>query len=541
MPALANVYNLTPYQIGISSPQIGEKVPNTYEFTLKVKSPFYTMNPLRYENHDTYVLYSYFDFSNIYTSLEWWRILQSGRLLRKLPSESQTDFDNRLLMSPWSPQSATAIEKIVSSVFGTKPTRALKSQQVKDWLVNVDGQGGSLSEHVRKSTRSALIYGQSFTLIELPDNIPVDATSEAEQKPFIKPILHLFNAFECINWKMDRNGQLESVMFVKMFWNDQAERCWRWYIADTEMISVYEAKKGAGDEPVLISEAPHGLGMVPVVVEYGIEKEQPMIGTSFLLRLAELDIGKYLADSNIAWVAAQAAHAQLIVKSKDEKIGEMILSSSKYWKLNPDEQEDAFFLNVENGAMKLSENVSDRFKKQMNEASQLDPMGDFDRSGSMAASGIARQLSFAMSERRALIKNADIVEEFETQLLRMANYIVEGVWDEEVSCKYSDDFSFDQIDVYSKAYLEFAPIIQAPSWHKHMQYLIMSATNGNAPDLNEKCKLENDMLLSAQMDDALYNIITQQEITPEEYQMVMDTFGAADESDLEDVIITEGA
>lgn len=509
MANLASVSNVTPILYG-NSYQIGERVPNTIEFSISKADKWHKMHPRRYDMHDALLLYSYWDLE-LYQTWEWQQILAS-RLLYHAPKDSWADFLSRLHMSLWANggESGSAIEKILGSVFGGTITRSLgprtnlftralnkvlgrtESEDLKEWLTNVDGLGLSLTEYMRRAHRSSLIYGTSYSLIELPDDIPGpdNALSDDDQRPFIRPILTNFKGLEVLNWENDRRGRVSWVMFVRMFWKD-AKRYWRWYEVTEEEIIIYEAEKSTSETPQEVARGTHGLGCVPIVCHYGIEKEETMVGVSFLLRLAELQVAKFRSDSNIPWVAHQAAHAQIIAETEAKELDETYLSSNHVIKLKPSLKENIRFLTIDKSALDMSIEVSNKLKDDLRDLAEFDPMASANV-GSIEASGYARKLSNALTERRAMIQHADRVEEAETRLLRMVHYIIEGEWTDDVISSYPDEFALSSPDAVGDAYIKHKDTLGklSPTWSKTMLEEIARSLIGNRPDVNEQIKQE---------------------------------------------------
>lgn len=498
MPTISSTVQTTP-QIYGNTWNIGEKVPHTVEWLVTGRSPFFTMHPQRWELHDALLTYSFFDDSNLYTTWEFDQILKN-RLLFVYPTETTSEFEARIKMSKWSPESRTCIYHILSSVFTGTISRSfckigiiqkIKSvilgdqhEGIKDWMSNVDALGTSLTEYMRKAYRNALFYGQSYTLIERGEE---DLT----------PILTNFNALECTNWKIDRRGNLSEVWFVRMFWRDGI-RWWRWYKIDETNVSIYEREKMKVGDPILIAEAPHGMDKPPVIVHYGMEREDPMIGTSFLLRTADNDIGKFQADSNIPWIGYQAAHSQIVFYTDEKDIDQEFISSSKVLKCRPGSNEKVEMLQVNSGALEMAFQISKKFKDDIGRAAGSDPMSDHERTDNVQTpSGKARQLSWSLSERREMIRHADRIEQSETDLLRTIYQMFYGEWSTDVVSSYPDDFSLSSPEAVGGTYSAYKEDIPSPTWHKHMLYEIAHASVGNLPEVNAQIKSEIDEAIDA--------------------------------------------
>lgn len=479
------------------------------------------MHPRRYELHDALTLYSYLD-QQIYTPWEWkWVLL--NRLFWLGPRESMYDLKAKIAYSTWHPETTLAIKKIIGSVYGSKCVRSINHPGIEAWLRNVDGLGKSMKQFSAESTLPALIYGTSYTLVDMPKEVG-EVTNAAEQEEFLTPILTNFKGIELVNYRVShRTGELEYCMFVVMIWKDGV-RCWRRYCVDKKTLKIYESPKNdRGDFPELVSESKHNLGFVPVIAHYGMGMDEPMIGRSFALDTIDLDVQKFRADSNLSWMSYQAIHAQMVVKSSRADVGDAYMSSSKYIKLKPDE--DVSLLEADNGAFKLGQDMSEKWRKDIARAAQFDPLGDFDRSGTLSASGKARQISMASTFAQALRQHADVIAEYETALLRMVYRIVTGDKNDEISVTYPDDFSVTAFEGAS-SYLDYKDIIQSPSWHKHQRNLIMSSTNGLMPELNEQCAEEENEAIDAMAgievtDENIDELIAQDDLDEETKMKIM--------------------
>ena len=492
MPLLNFINNLSLLD-GRQVSLLAKKIPDVLIFRPENKNVFFKMHSTRWESAYALETYSYFD-DGIYSPQEFSIILQN-RLLPKMFREAINDYLMRLLVAAvWSRESKAIVNRLVDSLFQVKPTRNVPDY-ITEWTKNVDGYGTRLSTYVRRSETKALLYGQNYTLIELPKR-DLSGLSFSEQQKAISPRLTMFNALEIINWKYDDNCELLEAVFIKSTYNDDGNKVWRWYFATRESIKIYEkTMEDTGEDPKLIHTAEHDYGFVPVVVHYGVEMYEPMMGASFIQDTVELDIAKLRRDSAVLYSAERSAYNQLVVWTNEQTFGEIKAKDDGYLQLRPDSDEKIEYLQYDTKPIDINMQISQNILKNIRSTLGVDPNSVENESGKLNVSGISRQLSYMQSEKRKLVAMADRIEEFETALLRMVNRIMTLEDDETISVCYPDEFSLQSADAVMETYREYKDIIPveaAPAWHKTMMEEVAKATIGENEELIKEIEEQLD-------------------------------------------------
>lgn len=459
------------------------------------------MNPARYSQNYWLEQYSYFD-DGIYDPTEWSVLLQS-RLLPKSYTETVNDYLLRLYYSHWDPESTVILDRLQDSVFQIEPARDMKSKRVEEWLNDIDSVGTNFNTYVRRSTRSAWIYGHSYTVAFLPSSLNGPANSFADQQSLIKPILRSFMAFEILNWHFlpNKYGTLQDVMFVSMDYDEDGNKVWKWYeITDTHYREYVRPQHGAGD-PTIVKEAQHNLGYVPVITQYGKEMYTPMMGVSMIKDSAELDIAKFQVDSDIQYGRVISLHPQLIAYTNEQSFGNLQNAQEKYIQLRPESKEELKYLDPPVGSIEIQREIAEDYKKRIDHRLGADPISNDPTNQSVQISGRTRTLTYAMTEKRKLVGLADRVQEFETSLLQCIEKIIEGKEDSTIRVIYPDNFHIQQADALIPLYQDLKDTIKLPSWHKFMQAEVAKSTVPNFPELHEQLDEEAEELYEQLLED----------------------------------------
>ncbi len=154
-----------------------------------------------------------------------------------------------------------------------------------EFVEDCDRRGTSLIEATRKAFIQALVFRESYLLIDFP-RVADDTTSRAEEDALGKSRAYVasFGPQELTNWRTDAQGDYEWVVlrteqtYQETVEQDELVRKRRWAVYDRENFRIYEQTSlvSSGDESgskseneaVLVDEGRHGLaeaGRVPLV------------------------------------------------------------------------------------------------------------------------------------------------------------------------------------------------------------------------------------------------------------------------------------
>ncbi len=391
------------------------------------------------------------------------------------------------MLARWSPDSTTAIDMVVGSVFRSDPRREFGgSSALEDWVSNVDNAGTDLSAFIRKQTRLTLAYGSSYTFLNLPARPEgLEFNSLEEEIPFLRPILKCFNPLELLNWEVNLVGELVWALFVT---KEALNGKWflKWYEITSEQVAEWVLPLGKDGDPELLVVGQHGLGFVPIVPGY-FDFVEPMIGRSYIEQSAMLDLKKFVQEADLEYDRFMLAHPQMMVKAKSE-IGAIEVDATKYLKLNP--EEDAQYITLDKAPYEVNKESVLQTRMDIARKLRIDPLGFIVQQGKIELSGISRQLSFALHQSDTLTSVANIAETHDSNVLRMAFRILEAQDPVDVSVAYDKDFSLAAIDTQMSVYNDIGEKIPSKSFHDEMLTRFAAAMVGNIPKVIEAIELE---------------------------------------------------
>lgn len=369
-------------------------------------------------------------------------LVDKEQYLPKCTFETQGDYNLRLKLSQFIPDSGLALERLVGALFNEKPKREFKgtSGKLQGFMENADRKRTSWNTMVEEVAWHLLGYGTTRTLINVPPaQIPapkgtnpaidpiVTRADEIEQK--IHPFAINYTPLAVIAWDVDLEGNLlmvrikeERTVYDSTDDKQPYKRGVRFIEYTQFTVEWWDFVEGKKADFVLRENDSrvHNLGVVPMITE-SLREIKPMIGHSFIRYGSRADIQKCQSESDQAYDTFNHAHPFLAIWTEDE-LKEVGLGSNTYLKLNPGSQgagrEDARYVDAPTAAYDALERQVKAKREAIDRHARLDPMAIASGGGSAVfqASGAARAWSFGTSEARTLSKIADKMEQIEIKI-----------------------------------------------------------------------------------------------------------------------------
>jgi hypothetical protein len=369
-------------------------------------------------------------------------LIDKRKYLPKNAFEPESEYEFRVNVSQFIPESGLAIEKVIGALYDQKPNREMPGQEsvFKDFLENADRKGNSWNDVVESICHTLIGYGTTRVLINVPQ-IQSDmetlgeektkvVTRGTEQKKNIRPFVINYSPLAITDWEVDEFGQpiwirireesfkrvddnrlSPAVKHVKFIEYDSENVRW-WIFKESKRSDFELADSGSGV---------HGFGIVPMVV-CNVREIKGMIGNSFVRYSSRADVQKTQAESDQAYDTYLHAHPVLKIWTQAE-LSEVGIGTNSFIKLNPGMggiKEDAAYVEVPNSAFEALRRVIEDKRTQIYRQSNTDPMGQTTGENNVfQASGVARAWSFGTSEARILSKVADKMEQVEARVLEI--------------------------------------------------------------------------------------------------------------------------
>lgn len=247
------------------------------------------------------------------------------RWLPREEKEADKDYQRRLAHSFLYGAYSDTLDGLASRPF-SKPVQLDDApDQFVDWVDNVDGMGGDLTQFGKDLFRSAVDYGLCHALVDFPPTSDVQSLADAESIR-LRPTFALISPQNLLGWRttelpngavvLDRIRILETAVEPDGEWGERIVRRVRVY--SRESIDVWEeveseggageievqpdeyvtplASSTAGKEWVPVSTTANTLGKVPLVTVY-FKRTGFMTGTPVLEDLAWLNVEHWQSSS----------------------------------------------------------------------------------------------------------------------------------------------------------------------------------------------------------------------------------------------------
>ena len=338
----------------------------------------------------------------------------------------------RVALSQFIPESPLAIQKILHGLFRETPVRNYKDAKLEKWTDDVDKDGTKWSKFVEQLAEQILGYGTLRLLVNMKSAVP----SVEGQKPSradelqqnVRPFLVLYSPLSVIDWEVDADGVIQMVM-IKETRTEKAPppthhvEVTRFVRYTATTMSWWEfAKTDKGFElRGAVEDVEHGLGVVPMVVDYFPKKVKPLVGSGYIRFAARADIQKYQAESDLQWNSHLHAHPTFWAKVKDS-LSSIGIGSTAFIKLNPDAGEEVGYVDVPSASFDALQGLIDEKRAVIFRQVGTDPLGILNSGQStFQASGVSRAWSFGTSESKVLRAIADRMESVERSVLEIVS------------------------------------------------------------------------------------------------------------------------
>lgn len=362
--------------------------------------------------------------------------VDKAKYLPRGKQENDGIYKLRVALSQFLPESALALQKILAGLYGEKPKRELKDASLEDWTDDVDGAGTHWNQYVVQIAEKLLGYGTLRLLVNIdPPEVPEgrELNRADELKAGAKPFLVLYDPKHIVDWEVDTKGRLMMVRIkekrvVKAEPPAHHGEVTRFIQYTREHVSWWEFQDGTNGIE-LIGESidvRHGLGIVPMVVDYFPKRVKPMVGSSYIKYSSRADIQKYQAESDLSYNAHIHAHPTLWAKIKGS-LSSIGIGANSFIKLDPDKDESIGYCETPTGSFEALKAIIDEKREVIFRQAGTDPLGVMQGGASaFQASGVSRAWSFGTSESRVLGAIADRMEAVERATFEIVTRYTNG-------------------------------------------------------------------------------------------------------------------
>lgn len=378
----------------------------------------------------------------------------------------------RLKLAEFIPDSPLAIDKIAAALFREKPKRELKDPRLEKFCDDVDLEGTHLNTYMDKVARQILGFGTTRVLVNTRSpQVPVETRAE-EIEADVRPYLLMYSPLCVTDWQFDRYGKLVFVRIKETEWRHDEppyfhSKVTRFIDYMPEGFTWREFMERAGKQQ-LVDQGDRltQLGVVPLVVRHW-KKLRDMVGSSYIRYSARADVGKFRAESDLAYDTYLHAHPTLKARVRDE-LSAIGIGSNTYLKLDPEGNEDVAYVDPPTSAFDALQRVIDEKTQTIFRHAGVDPLGVMNAGSSIfQASGTARAWSFGTSEARILTRLADILEDVERQIFTLVLAFLEpdgsSAREFKGEIQYPDEFDLSATQTLLEESQQLAQTVNSPT------------------------------------------------------------------------------
>ena len=205
--------------------------------------------------------------------------IRSGSYL--IPFSRESDYLSRRQLSHYKNYVKPIIRAMVEPVFNAIAPRVItddNGQNVeslfKSFIENCDVSGTHLQDSSHTAINICRRHGVVFVVVDNFDSEEQPATMADAERLRVMPYVYTKTAQECADYKTDRFGNLEYIIFQDepVYENGKKLERWRKWTVD-ETITLSKTDSGW----VEIGRTYHGIGQVPVVVLFSDQREDKSV------------------------------------------------------------------------------------------------------------------------------------------------------------------------------------------------------------------------------------------------------------------------
>ncbi len=371
----------------------------------------------------------------------------AGLYLVRRQKEPGEVYQERLTRAFYENYLGSIVDWYAATLFRTEPTISFDkpAEFYSEFLTDVDLEGRSFLEFCRKALIQALVYQQSFALIDFP-RVTAQTETRAEEDALGKSRAYLVNytPANLINWKLDQHGNFDWVVLRTestsqpdfLSEEEVTEKRWAYYDKQNFRIYTQTRRRSEGDsgpgEPVLVDEGQHGLAKLNRVPLVKLEVSDGLWLANKAVLLQQEHFNKTNA---LSWALHMGLFAMPVIYSDRE--WHQIVGEAYYIQLGP---EDKFgWTEPEGHVYQLAADNLDRLKDEIYRICYLMSQAVGREARNLAQSAASKQRDQVVTNE-VLRAYGDLVKAFMRRTLRL----IAAARQDEVSIEVT---GLDQFDV----------------------------------------------------------------------------------------------
>jgi hypothetical protein len=304
------------------------------------------------------------------------------------------------------------------------------------FVEDCDQRGSSLTAFLRRLYIQAMVYGQSYALIDMPRCTgKLTSRGEEDREGVSRAYLVDYSPANLINWSRDSQGAFEWIVLRQHHTScasapgDPHKSITEWLYFDKTSFQIYR-QYDPKEQPGLVAEGHHSLahkGAVPLF-EFRLSD-----GLWLMQKAALLQIEHFNKSNGLAWALSMGLYAMPVIYS--DRTWNQVMGESYYIQLAPN---DRFgWTEPEGHVYQIASENLQRLKEEIYRVCYLMSQGRPLSTADTTQSGISRQREFFVTQS-ILRAYGDLVKDFSKTLLR--NVAVSRLEPPLLSVEGLDDF-----------------------------------------------------------------------------------------------------
>lgn len=375
----------------------------------------------------------------LYDSYSGGETFRNGAYLTRYQLETQNEYNQRLLNTPYDNHPKSIISTYISFLFRTPPERDLGGLEmdagVPGFLEDADREGRDLDSFMKQAATWANVFGHSWIVMSKANVGAITRADEiaADNRPYVNLLSPL--VVTDFKWTRKPNGAYELVYFKYVEdSNSSVSVIKEWTVDTIQTTTINHDKKEIVNRVIEVNE----LGRIPAVILYNQTSTIRGIGISSIEDIADASRLIYNLTSEAEQGIRLGSHPSLVTTA-ETNVG----SGAGALIHMPPNLDPALKPYVLEFSGQEVSSVYTAIENIINSIDKMANTGSIRGTEARVMSGISREVEFALLNSR-LSEMADNIELAEEQLWKLYAQYQGTTWDGEV--EYPDSFSIHDTD-----------------------------------------------------------------------------------------------
>lgn len=315
---------------------------------------------------------------------------ENGVYLEKHKRETEEDFRSRRENAYYLNYVMPIVNALTDPIFKHAPLRDYQGAAetlVAEFLKDVDGNGTSIGQFMKRAAVTAKLYGVAFLVVDMPQHIEARNLGELLQMRQF-PYVYLMHPSAVQEYGIDKNGNLLYINFQEIMKIVDGAITYRYTHYDRQGWRV------SGDD-IQVTSGTYNLGTVPVVPLFSRQLEQvTMLPSPEMLPVAKVAKALYNHCSWLGEIMRTQTFPLLTIPSMDAT--DLVIGTNNALGYSPDSTHEPAFIAPSSNPASILQSQIQMLIQEMYRMSNL----SFMLAAPSDVSGISRQWEFERTNQQ---------------------------------------------------------------------------------------------------------------------------------------------